>query len=109
LLLTPFKVFMSDTAMTPTDERPETPIWRAIFWVAIVFSSFQLLTAAFSPLSSQVVRAIHVGFVLLMVFLPAVSTVGRMSAGKPWACAGLGAGADRLCLQPVPLGTLRPT
>jgi TRAP transporter 4TM/12TM fusion protein len=45
----------------------------AIFGVALLFSSFQIVTAAFSPLSSQVVRAIHVGFVLLMVFalLPA--------------------------------------
>ncbi len=41
---------------------------RAVFWIAIAFSSFQIYTAAFSPLSSQVVRAIHVGFVLLMVF-----------------------------------------
>ncbi|QHE87040.1 TRAP transporter permease [Hydrogenophaga sp. BPS33] len=41
---------------------------HAIFWIAIAFSSFQLITASFSPLSSQVVRAIHVGFVLLMVF-----------------------------------------
>ncbi|HSQ72635.1 MAG TPA: TRAP transporter permease [Rubrivivax sp.] len=41
---------------------------RAIFAVAILFSCFQVVTAAFSPISSQVVRAIHVGFVLLMVF-----------------------------------------
>src|SRR6218665_1237120 len=40
----------------------------AVFWIAIAFSSFQVITAAFSPLSSQVVRAIHVGFVLLMIF-----------------------------------------
>jgi len=41
----------------------------AIFWIAIAFSSFQLITAAFSPLSSQVVRAVHVGFVLWLIFL----------------------------------------
>jgi TRAP transporter 4TM/12TM fusion protein len=40
----------------------------AIFWIALAFSSFQLITAAFSPLSSQVVRAVHVGFVLLLIF-----------------------------------------
>lgn len=40
----------------------------AIFWIALFFSSFQLITAAFSPLSSQVVRTVHVGFVLLMIF-----------------------------------------
>ena len=41
---------------------------HAIFWVALLFSSFQLITAAFSPLSSQVVRAVHVGFVLLLIY-----------------------------------------
>jgi len=41
----------------------------AIFWIAIAFSTFQLVTAAFSPLSSQVVRAVHVGFVLWLIFL----------------------------------------
>lgn len=40
----------------------------AIFWVALLFSSFQLITAAFSPLSSQVVRAVHVGFVVLLIY-----------------------------------------
>ena len=44
------------------------PLTGAVFAVAIAFSSFQIVTAAFSPISSQVVRAIHVGFVLLMVF-----------------------------------------
>ncbi|MBA3624325.1 MAG: TRAP transporter large permease subunit, partial [Methylibium sp.] len=47
---------------------PDAALPRAVFWVAIAFSSFQIITAAFSPISSQVVRAIHVGFVLLMVF-----------------------------------------
>ena len=41
---------------------------RAIFWIALAFSCFQLVTAAFSPLSSQVVRTVHVGFVLLLVY-----------------------------------------
>lgn len=40
----------------------------ALFWVAIVFSTFQIITAAFSPLSSTVVRAVHVGFLLLVTF-----------------------------------------
>ena len=40
----------------------------ATFWIALAFSAFQLTTAAFSPLSSQVVRAVHVGFVLLLIF-----------------------------------------
>lgn len=49
------------------DEKVEI-FTRSVFWVAVIFSAFQIYTAAFSPLSSQVVRAIHVGFVLLMIF-----------------------------------------
>ncbi len=54
--------------MNPNQDTARTPLSRAIFWVAVVFSSFQVYTAAFSPISSQVVRAVHVGFVMLMVF-----------------------------------------
>ncbi|MDO5102503.1 MAG: TRAP transporter permease [Lautropia sp.] len=42
---------------------------RVVFYSAIVFSVFQLITSAFSPLSSTVVRAVHVGFLLLLTFL----------------------------------------
>jgi TRAP transporter 4TM/12TM fusion protein len=42
---------------------------RAVFAIAIAFSTFQIITAAFSPISSTVVRAVHVGFLLLMTFL----------------------------------------
>ena len=42
---------------------------KAVFAVAIAFSTFQVITAAFSPISSTVVRAVHVGFLLLMTFL----------------------------------------
>ncbi len=41
----------------------------ALFWVAIAFSVFQIITAAFSPLSSSVVRAVHVGFLLVLTFV----------------------------------------
>ena len=41
---------------------------RLLFLIAIAFSTFQIVTAAFSPLSSQIVRAIHVGFLLLLIF-----------------------------------------
>lgn len=44
------------------------PFVGVLFWVAIVFSTFQIITAAFSPLSSTVVRAVHVGFLLLVTF-----------------------------------------
>lgn len=42
---------------------------RQAFWVAVMFSAFQIVAASFHPLSSQVIRAIHVGFVLWMVFI----------------------------------------
>ena len=41
---------------------------RALFLIAIAFSAYQIVVAAYHPLSSQVVRAIHVGFMLLMCF-----------------------------------------
>ena len=44
------------------------PFTGPLFYVAILFSTFQLVTAAFSPLSSEIVRAVHVGFLLLVVF-----------------------------------------
>ncbi|MBA4264966.1 MAG: C4-dicarboxylate ABC transporter [Comamonadaceae bacterium] len=59
----------------PTDGTPATDpdehrsaLTGAIFWVAITFSAFQIWMAAFHPFSSQVIRALHVGFVLLMIF-----------------------------------------
>ena len=56
--------------MTTPSHHDHTPSLRgAVFWVAIAFSAYQLWMAAFHPLSSQVIRAIHVGFVLLMIFL----------------------------------------
>ncbi len=41
---------------------------KAVFLIAVAFSAFQLWTAAFNPLSSMVVRSVHVGFLLLMTF-----------------------------------------
>ena len=74
------------------DDTAPQPLQGAIFWVALLFSSFQLVTAAFSPLSSQVVRALHVGFVLLMVFVLKPSFTGRDrgSTVLAWAMGLLG-------------------
>ena len=42
---------------------------RALFWIAIAFSAFQIVTAAHVlDLPSQIVRAVHVGFLLALVF-----------------------------------------
>ncbi len=72
--------------MSDANTSHDQPLRGAIFWIALAFSSFQLWTAAFSPLSSQVVRAIHVGFVLLMVFAlkPAFHGDGRGQPVLAW-------------------------
>ncbi|HWH39930.1 MAG TPA: TRAP transporter permease [Usitatibacter sp.] len=42
---------------------------RVMMGAALAFSIYQLVIAAFSPLSSQVTRSLHVGFLLLLTFL----------------------------------------
>ena len=41
---------------------------RLLFVMGVLFSAFQIITASFSPLSSSVVRAVHVGFLLFLAF-----------------------------------------
>ncbi|MHC8406909.1 TRAP transporter permease [Pseudomonas sp. TMB3-21] len=53
---------------------------KTLFYVALAFSVFQIVTAAFSPVSSQVLRAVHVGFLLWVVFL-SYPAYGR---SRPW-------------------------
>jgi TRAP transporter 4TM/12TM fusion protein len=65
---------------------------RVAFAIAIAFALFQLWTAAYGTLPSQVVRAMHVGFLLLLGFglvgnLVAKSTTGRVFF---WTLAVLG-------------------
>ena len=42
---------------------------KTVVCAAIAFSAYQLMVAGFSPLSSLVTRAFHVGFLLLITFL----------------------------------------
>lgn len=61
----------------PSDPRD----WpKTLFYVALLFSVFQIITAAFSPISSQVLRAVHVGFLLWVVFL----SYPAYGASRPW-------------------------
>ncbi|MCO7576334.1 MULTISPECIES: TRAP transporter permease [Pseudomonas] len=53
---------------------------KTLFYVALLFSVFQIVTAAFTPVSSQVLRAVHVGFLLWVVFL-SYPAYGR---ARPW-------------------------
>jgi TRAP-type uncharacterized transport system fused permease subunit len=69
------------------------PGWAgmAVIAVALCFSSYQLVVAAFHPLSSLVMRSLHVGFLLLLTFLlyPATREGARHGriAGWEWALA----------------------
>lgn len=58
---------------------------KAVTWAAILFSAYQLMVAGFSPLSSLVTRAVHVGFLLLITFLlyPVVQRA-RPATRIPW-------------------------
>lgn len=58
---------------------PHTREGRVLFWIAVAFSVYQIASAAhIINLPSQVVRAYHVGFLMLLAF-PLVAAM----AGKP--------------------------
>lgn len=64
---------------------------RALFWIAVVFSVFQILTAAhLVDFPSQVTRAFHVGFLMLLGFplLAAMKGAGPPLRALAWT-AGL--------------------
>ncbi|MDF3931910.1 TRAP transporter permease [Pseudomonas citronellolis] len=69
---------MSDTAH---GLHADTERWPAsLFAVALAFSIFQIATAAFPLISTQVLRAVHVGFLLLVVYL----SYPARGQGRPW-------------------------
>jgi TRAP transporter 4TM/12TM fusion protein len=79
------------TPEIPTEGLP--PGWgeglagKAAFLVAVAFSAFQLFTAAYAVLPSQVIRAMHVGFLLLLGFalIANLKTVSRPAKVWFWA------------------------
>ncbi|MEM5544711.1 TRAP transporter permease [Sulfitobacter sp. AS92] len=80
----------SEVPLTPVDRFKRGGIMaRALFIIAIAFSSWQILTAAGIIIEgSLVIRSIHVGFVLLLVFL----LHAHLKIGwKKWLDVGLGA------------------
>jgi TRAP-type uncharacterized transport system fused permease subunit len=54
---------------------------RVAFWIAFTFTAFQLWSAAYGALPSQVVRAMHVGFLLLLGF----ALLANLRARARWA------------------------
>lgn len=70
----------------------QTGHWpKALFTVALLFSIFQIVTAAYHPVSTQVLRAGHVGFLLMLIFL-SIPLHGRARPWQPlaWMLALLG-------------------
>ncbi len=65
---------------------------KAAVWIAFTFSLFQLWTAAYGTLPSQVVRAMHVGFLLLLGFALLGNLVAKTKAGTTifWGLGILG-------------------
>src|SRR5262245_29133679 len=66
---------------------------RLLFWIAVAFSAYQLATAAhILNLPSQVVRALHVGF-LMLLGLPFVALLaGRPVKAASWVLGLVGFG-----------------
>jgi TRAP transporter 4TM/12TM fusion protein len=65
--------------------------------VALAFSTYQLIVAAFHPLSSLVIRSIHVGFLLMLTFLLYPISVRQplnRIAWYDWLLAALGFGVS---------------
>jgi len=77
----------ADQALTEPAHGGRGPLVGAIFWVAVAFSAYQLIAASFHPFSSQVIRAFHVGFVLLMIFVlyPPFKQQRGFGKGLGWA------------------------
>ncbi|WP_027998214.1 TRAP transporter permease [Sinorhizobium arboris] len=77
-----------------TQAFPATWDGRILFAIALAFSVFQIATAAhLVDFPSQIVRAVHVGFVTVLVFPLLATLAGRGAAAKiiAWGLAFLGA------------------
>ena len=70
---------------------------RLLTAIALAFSTYQLIVAAFHPLSSLVIRSLHVGFLLAMTFVLYPSFLhGSKISRVPWHDWLLAAGAFAL-------------
>ena len=73
---------------------PASPEGRLLFAIAFLFSVFQIATAAhlIDP-PSQLVRAVHVGFVTVLIFPLLTAMSGRGGAARivAWTLSALGA------------------
>ncbi|EBA07596.1 TRAP transporter permease [Sagittula stellata] len=90
---------MTDQAAPPVPAEthgvtfPAGRVGRFLFWIAVIFSLFQIATAAhLVDMPSQIVRAIHVGFLMALSF-PLVAyarEAGPVLRALAWALAAAG-------------------
>ncbi|MBB4361691.1 TRAP transporter 4TM/12TM fusion protein [Bradyrhizobium sp. CIR18] len=70
------------------------PGWwgQLAYWIGIAFATFQLYVAAFNYLPSQVVRGVHVGFLVLLTFGLIANFTAKNNAGRAlgWVVGGAG-------------------
>lgn len=62
------------------------------YWIGIAFATFQLYVAAFNYLPSQVVRGVHVGFLVLLTFGLIANFTAKSNLGRAfgWVIGGAG-------------------
>lgn len=62
------------------------------YWIGIAFATFQLYVAAFNYLPSQVVRGVHVGFLVLLTFGLIANFTAKSDVGRTfgWLIGGAG-------------------
>lgn len=62
------------------------------YWIGIAFATFQLYVAAFNYLPSQVVRGVHVGFLVLLTFGLIANFTAKSNLGRAlgWVIGGGG-------------------
>ncbi|ODN68632.1 TRAP transporter permease [Methylobrevis pamukkalensis] len=86
---------MTDSRQAAAEAAEHIPGWgtgggaKLLFAIAIAFSAFQLWTAAYAPLPSQVVRSVHVGFLMLLLFGLVANAHPRLGARALWWALGL--------------------
>ncbi|WP_448045820.1 TRAP transporter permease [Bradyrhizobium liaoningense] len=70
------------------------PGWwgQLAYWIGIAFATFQLYVAAFNFLPSQVVRGVHVGFLVLLTFglIANFTAKGNFGRALGWVIGGAG-------------------
>lgn len=67
--------------------------WGSLaYWIGIAFATFQLYVAAFNYLPSQVVRGVHVGFLVLLTFGLIANFTAKSNLGRAlgWVIGGAG-------------------